>query len=75
MFGELWEYVVHVMKRYRAGGRQDDVSNGGFELVDGGAVLMRAVVWLNGLDFYVELSGLILILRVTGRVEGIIFGM
>lgn len=68
-------FGVHVKKLYRGRGRQDDVSNGGFKLVDGGSALMRAVVWLNGLDFYVELPGLIFVLGVAGRIEGILFGM
>lgn len=67
--------LCSITEPYRGRGRQDDVSNGGFKLVDGGSVLMRAVVWLNGLDFYVELPGFIFVLGVTGRVEGILFGM
>jgi len=69
-------WVLGARRRpYRGGGRQDDVPNGGFELVDGGSVLERVVVWLDGLDFHVELPGLVLVLRVAGRVEGILFGM
>lgn len=60
---------------YRGWRRQDDVSNGGLELIDVGLVLMNAVVWLNGLDLHVELPGFVFILRVAGRVEGILFGM
>lgn len=60
---------------YRGGGRQDDVSDGGFELVDVGPVLMRAVVGLDGLDLHVELPGLVFVLGVAGRVEGVVFGM
>lgn len=69
------EYLVHAVKPYRGRGRQDDVFDGGFELVDGGSVLMRAVVRLDGLDFHVELPGFVFVLRVAGRVEGIVFGM
>lgn len=36
---------------------------------------MRAVVWLNGLYFYVELPGFVFIFRITGWIEGILFGM
>lgn len=60
---------------YRGRRRQDDVADGGLELVDGGAVLVRAVVGLHGLDLHVELARLLLVLRVAGRVEGILFGM
>lgn len=60
---------------YRGWRWQDDVSNGGFQLVDGGSALMSAIVWLNGLDFYMELPGFIFVLWVAGWIEGIIFGM
>lgn len=60
---------------YGGRGRQDDVADGGFELVDVRPVLMRAVVGLDGLDLHVKLPGLVLVLRVAGRIEGIVFGM
>lgn len=60
---------------YRGGRRQDDVPDGGLELVDGGLVLVRAVVRPDGLDFHMELPGLFFVLGVAGRIEGILFGM
>lgn len=66
---------LHVSKLYRSRRGQDDVSDGGLQLIDGGSVLMRAVVRLNGFDLYVELPGFFFILRVAGRVERILFGM
>lgn len=74
-FFSIWCVCKCLVKPYRGGGRQDDVSDGGFKLVDGGSVLMRAVVWLNGLDFYFELPGFVFVLWVAGRIEGILFGM
>lgn len=62
-------------KLYRGWRWQDDVSNGGFQLIDGGSALMSAIVWLNGLDFYMELPGFVFVLWVAGWIEGIIFGM
>lgn len=62
-------------KLYRGWRWQDDVSNGGFQLVDGGSALMSAIVWLNRLDFYMELPGFVFVLWVAGWIEGIIFGM
>lgn len=66
---------VCLIHTYRGRWRQDDVADGGFELVDGGSVLVRAVVRLNGFDFYVELPGFVFIFRVAGWIEGILFGM
>lgn len=60
---------------YRGGRRQGDLDRGGLELVEGVAALVRAVVGLHRLDLHQELAGLVLVLRVAGRVEGVLLGM
>lgn len=65
----------HVLFSYRGWRWQDDVSDGGFELVDVGSVLMSTVIGLDGFDLHVELPGLVFVLRIAGRIEGIVFGM
>lgn len=60
---------------YGRGGREGDVSNRGLQLVDGGFVLVCAVVGLHGFDLNVEFSWLILIFWVTGWIKGVLFGM
>lgn len=60
---------------YGRGGWERDVSNGGLQLVDGGFVLVCAIVCLHGFDLDVEFSWLVLIFWVTGWIKGVLFGM
>lgn len=60
---------------YRGRRRQDDVSDGSFQLVDVRPVVVRAVVGLDGFNLNVELPGLVLVVGVAWGVKGIIFGM
>lgn len=70
-----WCQTAFPVVSYRGRRRQDDISDGGFELVDVRPVLMRAVIRLNGLDLHVELPGLVFVLGIAGRIEGVVFGM
>lgn len=60
---------------YGRGGREGDVSNRGLQLIDGGFLLVCAVVGLHGFDLDVEFPWLILIFWVTGWIKGVLFGM
>lgn len=69
------QQVCFFLSSYRGGRRQGDFHHGGLELVDDVAALVRAVVGLHRLDLHQELAGLVLVLRVAGRVEGVLLGM
>lgn len=69
------QQVVCFKQSYRGWRWEDDISDGGFELVNIGSILMSTIIGLNGFDLHVELSGLVFILWIAGRIEGIVFGM
>lgn len=69
------QQVLGFMQSYRGWRWEDDISDGGFELVDIGSILMSTIIGLNRFDLHVELPGLVFVLWIAGRIEGIVFGM